>query len=249
MYKLDATKATALLFFIVQNSGFFCHIFEGSIMRRIKIAPSVLAANPLCIGDEIKKIEDAGADMVHFDVMDAHFVPNLSLGVGLLEAVRKCTSMYLDVHLMMDNAEKYLKTFAEAGADGITVHLEVYPEPDEVLDRIGELGKDRGLVINPDMPVSRLSGRLSRVDRLLIMSVYPGFGGQKFIPESLERLREARALLDREGRSEAELQIDGGVGVGNAESIRKAGADSFVAGTAVFGAADVAGAIRALRGE
>lgn len=217
--------------------------------RKIKIAPSVLAADFLHLGDEIRKIEDAGADMVHFDVMDAHFVPNLSLGVGILESIRKATKMYLDVHLMMDNPEKYLKTFADAGADGITVHLEVYSEPDAVLDAIGALGKDRGLSINPDMPVEKLSGKVSRVDRLLLMSVFPGFGGQAFIPESIERLRQVRELLDREGRSEAELQIDGGVSPKNSAQIIAAGADNLVAGTAVFRAPDPAEAIRALRGE
>lgn len=216
--------------------------------KKIKIAPSLLAADFLRLGDEIRKVEEAGADMLHFDVMDAHFVPNLSLGVGILESVRKATRLYLDVHLMMDNPEKYLKAFADAGADGITVHLEVHPEPDAVLDAIGELGKDRGLSINPDMPVSRLSGRLSRVDRLLLMSVFPGFGGQSFIPESVERLRQARELLDREGRTQTELQIDGGIGPKNAAAVIAAGADCLVAGTAVFRAPDPAEAIRAIRG-
>lgn len=218
-------------------------------MKKIKIAPSLLAADPLHLADEIQKAEAGGADMLHFDVMDAHFVPNLSLGVGLLAAVRKVTKMYLDVHLMMDNADTYLKTFADAGADGITVHLEVYPDPENVLEMIGELGKDRGLVINPDTPVAMLKGKLSNVDRLLIMSVYPGFGGQKFIPEALERLREAKTLLEREGREEVELQVDGGVGAGNAAALREAGAECMVAGTAVFGAKDVTEAIRTLRGE
>lgn len=216
---------------------------------KVKIAPSLLAADPLRMADEIRKVADAGADMLHFDVMDAHFVPNLSLGVGLLAAVRKFTDMYLDVHLMMDNAHKYLQTFADAGADGITVHLEVYPDPDEVLDAIGGLGKDRGLVINPDTPVSRLRGRVGKVDRLLLMSVFPGFGGQKFIPESLDRLREARGLLDGEGRGGTELQIDGGVGVSNAGEIVEAGANSLVAGTGVFLAPDPVVAIRELRGR
>lgn len=216
--------------------------------KKVKIAPSVLAADPLHLADEIHKIEAAGADMIHFDVMDAHFVPNLSLGVSILEAVRGFTGMYLDVHLMMDNARKFLKAFADAGADGITVHLEVYPEPDAVLDEIGELGKDRGLSINPDMPVSRLEGRVSRVDRLLLMSVFPGFGGQKFIPGSLSRLVEVRRLLGASGRGAAELQVDGGVGVGNAREIREAGADCLVAGTGVFRADDPAEAIRAMRG-
>lgn len=216
--------------------------------RTIKIAPSVLAADFMHLGDEIRKIEDAGADMVHFDVMDAHFVPNLSLGPGILESVRAFTKMYLDVHLMMDNPEKYLKAFADAGADGITVHLEVHPDPDAILDQIGALGKDRGLSINPDMPVERLAGKVSRVDRLLLMSVYPGFGGQSFIPESIGRLTQVRQLLDSEGRAEAELQIDGGVSPKNAAAIIAAGADNLVAGTAVFRAPDPAAAIRSMRG-
>lgn len=216
--------------------------------RTVKIAPSVLAADPLHFADEIRKIEDAGADMIHFDIMDAHFVPNLSLGVGLLQAVRKFTKMYLDVHLMMDNPDKYLKIFADAGADGITIHLEVFPEPDAILEEIGKLGKDRGLCINPDMPVSRLEGKVANVDRLLIMSVFPGFGGQKFIPESLSRLTEARKLLDAAGRTDTELQIDGGVGVANAKEIREAGANCLVAGTGVFLAPDPAEAIRIMRG-
>ncbi len=215
--------------------------------KKVKIAPSILAADFLHLGDEIRKVEDAGAEILHFDVMDAHFVPNLSLGVGMLESIRKVTSLYLDVHLMMDNAHKYLKTFADAGADGITVHLEIYPDPDAVLDEIGALGKDRGLSINPDMPVERLSGRVGKVDRLLLMSVFPGFGGQKFIPESLDRLRAIRALLDREGRAEADLEIDGGVSTANAASIIDAGADTLVAGTGVFRAADPVAAVRELR--
>ncbi|MCD8138389.1 MAG: ribulose-phosphate 3-epimerase [Planctomycetaceae bacterium] len=215
--------------------------------KKVKIAPSILAADFLRLGDEIRKVEDAGAEIIHFDVMDAHFVPNLSLGVGILESVRKATSLYLDVHLMMDNAHKYLKTFADAGADGITVHLEIYPEPDEVLDAIGSLGKDRGLSINPDMPVERLSGKVGKVDRLLLMSVYPGFGGQKFIPESLDRLRAIRSLLDREGRAEADLEIDGGVSTANAAAIIDAGADTLVAGTGVFRADDPVAAVRELR--
>ena len=216
--------------------------------KTVKIAPSVLAADFLHLGDEIRKIEDAGADMVHFDVMDAHFVPNLSLGVGILESIRKATSMYLDVHLMMSNPEKYLKTFADAGADGITIHFEVFPEPDAVLAEIGALGKDRGLSLNPDMPIKRLKGKLANVDRLLLMSVFPGFGGQAFIPESVDRLRQARALLDKEGKTGTELQIDGGINPKNAAEVAAAGADNLVAGTAVFRAPDPAAAIRALKG-
>ncbi|MCC8189607.1 MAG: ribulose-phosphate 3-epimerase [Planctomycetes bacterium] len=216
--------------------------------RPIKIAPSILAADFLHLGDEIRRMEDAGADMLHFDVMDAHFVPNLSLGVGMLESIRKATSLYLDVHLMMDNPEQYLETFAAAGANGLTIHLEIHPEPDAILDAIGSHGMDRGLSLNPDKPVEKLARRVSRVDRLLLMSVFPGFGGQAFIPESIERLRQARALLDAEGRSEAELQIDGGISPQNSADVIAAGADNLVAGTAIFRAPDPAAAIRALRG-
>ncbi len=217
--------------------------------RAVKIAPSVLAADFLRLGDEIRRVEDAGADLLHWDVMDAHFVPNLSLGLGMLEAVRKATRLYIDVHLMMDNPEKYLKAFADAGADGITIHLEVHPEPAGVLEEIRSLGRDCGLSINPDMPVERLRGKVGAIRRLLLMSVFPGFGGQKFIPESLARLREARSLLDASGREDAELQVDGGVGAANAGEIVAAGADCLVAGTGVFRAADMAEAVRALRGE
>ncbi len=216
--------------------------------RNVKIAPSILAADFLHLGAEVDKIRDSGADMIHFDIMDAHFVPNLSLGIAMLEQVRKATDMYLDAHLMMDNPEKYIKTFADAGADGITVHLEVHPDPDAILDEIASFGKDRGLSINPDMPVERLRGKVGKVDRLLIMSVFPGFGGQSFIPESLDRLRQARALLDSEGREQTEIQIDGGVSAANAAAIVRAGADCLVAGTGFFRAANPAEAVRQMRG-
>lgn len=216
--------------------------------RTVKIAPSILAADFLRLGEELDKIKSSGADMIHFDVMDAHFVPNLSLGIGILEQVRKATDMYLDVHLMMDNPEKYIKAFADAGADGITIHLEVHPEPEAVLDGIASFGKDRGLSINPDMPVARLAGKVAKINRLLLMSVFPGFGGQAFIPESLARLTEARKLLDGEGRAEVEIQVDGGVGAANAGEIVRAGADCLVAGTGFFRAANPAEAVRKMRG-
>ena len=216
--------------------------------KRVKIAPSLLAADFLRLGEEIGKMEEAGADLLHFDVMDGHFVPNLSMGPGILECVRRATGLYLDVHLMLDNPGKHLDAFAAAGADGITVHLESNPEPDAILDRIGALGKTRGLAINPDMPVESLAGKLSRVDRLLIMSVFPGFGGQSFIPESLDRLAAAGKLAASEGREGIELQVDGGVGPGNAGAIAAAGAGCLVAGTAVFRASNPAAAIAMLRG-
>jgi ribulose-phosphate 3-epimerase len=150
---------------------------------------------------------------------------------------------------MMDNPEKYLKAFADAGADNISIHLEVHPEPADVLAEIRALGKDCGLVINPDTPVENLRGKVGAIKRLLLMSVFPGFGGQKFIPESLARLRVTRALLDAEGREDAELQVDGGVSLANAREIIAAGADNLVAGTSVFRAPDMAEAIKVLRGK
>lgn len=217
------------------------------MIRKIKVAPSILAADFTRLGDEIRRVEDAGADIIHVYIMDAHFVPNLSLGPGVVECIRKVTKLHFDVHLMMDNPQKYLRQFAAAGADGLTIHLEVFSDPTAVLDEIGCLGLVRGLSLNPDMPVERLRGNLSRVDRLLVMCVFPGFGGQSFIPESLDRIRAARALLDASGREAAEVEVDGGVGVKNAAAIRGAGADLLVGGTAVFGAPDAAAAIRAMR--
>ncbi|MDR1612521.1 MAG: ribulose-phosphate 3-epimerase [Planctomycetota bacterium] len=217
-------------------------------MKTIKIAPSILSADFRRLADDIRRVEDAGADLIHIDIMDAHFVPNLSMGPGIVESIRNVTRLHFDVHLMMDNPQRFLRQFREAGADGLTVHLEIFPDPEEALDEIGALGLTRGLSLNPDMPVRRLSGRLTKVDRLLVMCVYPGFGGQAFIPESLTRIREARDLLDAEGRAQAELEVDGGVNVKNAAAIREAGADLLVGGTAVFGAPSAGEAIRLLRG-
>jgi ribulose-phosphate 3-epimerase len=213
---------------------------------RVKVSPSLLASDFGRLAAEIARAEAAGADALHCDIMDGHFVPNLTIGPPVLRCVRAVTDLHLDCHLMLDNAEEFLEPFAEAGADTITVHLEVYPEPEPVLERIGALGKGRGLSINPDVPVERLRGHLDRVDRLLLMSVFPGFGGQEFIPESLERLRAARELI---GDRPVELQVDGGINAANAAAVREAGADNLVAGTATFRAADMGAAIGQLRGE
>jgi ribulose-phosphate 3-epimerase len=211
----------------------------------ILIAPSLLAADFTKIGDEVKRAEDAGADMLHCDIMDGHFVPNLTFGPDVIAAIRKVTKMHLDVHLMLDNPEKFVDAFADAGADGITVHLEVHPEPEEILQKIGSLGKVRGLSLNPDMPVEKLEGHLGNVDRLLVMSVFPGFGGQSFIEDTYQRIRYIRKLT---GGQKVEIQVDGGVKPTNASKVIEAGADNLVAGTATFGADDMAAVIARMRG-
>ena len=213
--------------------------------KTARVAPSLLAADFTCLEREIRRIEEAGVEVLHLDIMDGHFVPNLTFGPPVVEKLRKITKMHFDVHLMVDNPEKFLVPFADAGADGLTIHLEVCPQPEEILEKIGALGKVRGLSFNPDMPTERLRGHLDKVDRLLLMSVFPGFGGQKFIPESLQRLRECVVLI---GERNIELEIDGGVTAENAAAVREAGATLLVAGTSTFRAADVREAVRIISG-
>ena len=216
--------------------------------RKIKIAPSILSADFSRLGDEIRAVEAAGADIIHVDVMDGHFVPNITIGPLIVEAARKSTKLPLDVHLMITNPELFIADFARAGADYITVHVETAHH----LHRLVQSIKDHknvkaGVVLNPATPLSSLDYVLGDVDMVLIMSVNPGFGGQAFIPSALEKIRQLRKRIDELGLK-TEIEVDGGVKTNNAATIAAAGADILVAGSAVFGAKDYAAAIRGIRG-
>ena len=207
-------------------------------MKNVKIAPSILSADFSKMGEEVKSLELSGADVVHCDVMDGVFVNNITFGIKMVEDLRKCTSLPLDCHLMIVHPEKYVERFAKAGADIITVHWEACQDNlKEVLTLIKSTGVKCGAVINPDTPVEKIKDVIELCDMVLVMSVFPGFGGQKFIPSALDKLREIRAIIDASGK-EIDLEIDGGVTDENVEEIKAAGANVIVAGSAVFKAED-----------
>ncbi len=213
---------------------------------RVEIAPSILAANFACLADEIRAVEHAGVSLLHVDVMDGHFVPNISIGVPVVAALRKATALRLDVHLMIQNPERYVDAFADAGADMISVHQEATPHLDRVLAQIRDSGCQCGAVINPATPVDTLREVLDKVDFVLVMSVNPGFGGQKFIPGALEKIRQLKELRSRQSRR-FQIEIDGGIGPENATAAVRAGADILVAGTSVFHTNDAAAAVKRLQ--
>jgi ribulose-phosphate 3-epimerase len=216
-------------------------------MSEIRIAPSLLAADFARLGEEVRAIEAAGADWLHLDIMDGHFVPNISFGPGLIKALRKHSAMPFDVHLMIAPADPYLAAFAEAGADVISLHPEAGPHLHRSLQTIRALGKKAGVVLNPATPIESLAHVLDLTDLILVMSVNPGFGGQSFLNSQLPKIAALRRMIAESGR-EIALQVDGGVTLKTAPDCIAAGADVLVAGTAVFGAADYAQAIAGLRG-
>ena len=212
----------------------------------IRIAPSILSADFGRLADEVRAVDEAGADYIHVDVMDGRFVPNITIGPLVVDAVRKATKKPLDVHLMIVEPERYVEDFAKAGADIITVHAEASTHLHRTLQQIRGLGKKAGVSLNPHTPEDVLRYVLPEIDLILVMSVNPGFGGQGFITNVLPKIARIRAMLDEIGSS-ADLEVDGGVKVGTARQVIEAGADVIVAGSAVYGAKDYANAIRAIR--
>ena len=218
-------------------------------MADYKIAPSILSADFARLGEEVTNVLQAGADIVHFDVMDNHYVPNLTIGPLVCEALRAHgVTADIDVHLMVKPVDRIIPDFAKAGATYITFHPEASEHIDRSLSLVRENGCKSGLVFNPATPLDYLKHVIDKVDMILLMSVNPGFGGQSFIPEALVKLREARRIIDASGR-DIRLEIDGGVKVDNIGEIAAAGADTFVAGSAIFGAGDYKATIAAMRAE
>lgn len=213
----------------------------------IKIAPSILSANFARLGEEIKEVEAAGADWIHIDVMDGHFVPNLTIGPLIVEAVRPHTKLPLDVHLMIEEPDKYISAFVKSGADWITVHQEACPHLHRTLSLIKEQGVRAGVAINPGTPLVMIEPILEEVDLVLLMTVNPGFGGQKFIPSVLSKISQLRSLLDQRGLSDVRIEVDGGINATTASKVVASGADVLVAGSAIFGEADRQAALEAIR--
>jgi ribulose-phosphate 3-epimerase len=211
-----------------------------------KIAPSILSADFSRLGEEISRVEEAGADLIHIDVMDGHFVPNLTIGPPVIEAIRKITRLPLDVHLMINNPDQMIPDFIKAGADYLTVHAEALVHMHRTVQSIKEKGVRCGIALNPATSLSVIENIIGDIDLLLLMSVNPGFGGQTFIPFMLEKVRAAKMMINERG-CDVELEIDGGIKIENIERISRAGVDIFVAGTAVFGNKDYKWAIDEMR--
>ena len=215
-------------------------------MKPLKIAPSILSADFSRLGEEIRAVEKAGADLIHVDVMDGHFVPNITIGPLIVKAVRPVTRLPLDVHLMIEDPDRYLGVFAKSGASWISVHAEACVHLHRTISAIRSLGCRAGVVLNPATPLTQLKYVLGDVDYVLIMSVNPGFGGQKFIPSSLDKIRQLRDMIKRQER-QVQIEIDGGINNDTIQEAVAAGAEICVAGSAVFGSADYSATIQRLK--
>lgn len=213
----------------------------------VKISPSILSADFSKLGEDIKAVDKGGAEFIHIDVMDGSFVPNISFGFPIMKSIRKLTDKVFDVHLMIDNPSNYIDDFIEAGADMITVHYEADRHIDRTINYIKSKGKMAGIALNPGTPVSVLKNLISSLDMVLIMSVNPGFGGQKFITYSIDKIKEVKELSEKLN-PELLIEVDGGVGSGNAKKIIEAGANVLVAGSAVFNGGNIEENIKSLRG-
>ena len=202
-------------------------------MNKIKISPSILSADFSQLSSEIKRLEEGGADLIHVDVMDGHFVPNLTIGPPVIKALRKYSTLPFDVHLMISPVHKYIKDYAEAGADIITIHPETTDNLDSSVNLIKKLNKKIGLSLNPDTPIDVIKKFLPSIDLVLIMSVYPGFGGQKFIPEVIDKIKELKNIKEKQN-IKFDIEVDGGIDFDNAKLVVEAGANILVSGTTIF---------------
>jgi ribulose-phosphate 3-epimerase len=217
------------------------------ILKQVRIAPSILSADFAALGEAVAAAERGGADLIHVDVMDGHYVPNITIGPPVVKSLKRIAKVPLDVHLMITDPDKYVEAFAEAGADMLSVHVEVLPHLHRTISYIKSFGMKAGVVLNPSTPPIAIEEVVGDVDFVLVMSVNPGFGGQKFIPRSVQKVITIRGMLDRSGNENTPIEIDGGVDLSNIETVVDAGVEIIVAGSAIFNAPDPTAATKALK--